>query len=40
MITSLQKLKKDTTKSNVRVSELLRRAKVVAKEVGDQNFLG
>lgn len=39
MITPLQELKNDATKSDIKVSELLRRAKIIAKEIGDQNFL-
>jgi len=39
MITPLQELKNEVTKSNIRVSELLRKVKIIAKEINDQNFL-
>lgn len=39
MITPLQELKNEAIKSDVRVSELLRRAKFIAKELDDQGFL-
>lgn len=39
MATDIQKLKDDVTKTDVKISELLRRAKILASELGDKDFL-
>lgn len=39
MATDIQKLKDDATRTDVNVSELLRRTKILASELGDKNFL-
>lgn len=38
-ITDIQKLKDDTTKSDVKVSEILRRSKILASNLNDTDFL-